>query len=653
MKPLERWAAALLLVAGLGWVAGLTLQRLDRETRPRRVEIAFSEQRLLAETAKDPEAPQALRAAGVTTLVREPYTLQDMLRFGLAEAWHPAPERIEIRLADTLLTSNAVVYLTGQFGLDALQVRIRDQQFICDVTLPAPLPKIMPDRFILEIPAGPMPEGFRRALALPAGDWGVTDDLNQFTGALSSLQPEVVIPIWKGGLNAAAFFRSYFRTPWLRRPAAAIPEFSLVRSALPVLQRQSGRTLIRAHVLEGREASRHTLSQLRRRLVRAVRERQVGFLYLNPPAAWPFSRSLELLQDVTRDLDRFGIARGPSAGQAAGRLGHVAAGVLYLGVGAIIFLFAWQAALWAAAVTGRDPGTIERVLTIRLRPLYFRWLALFGVLALFILHGEGSAAWGAKIAAWLLAVLVPLLTLDALKLETPRPAASWQRAVGLALQEFALLVFWNALAGLAIAALLYQRDFILGVDGFWGVKAAYGLPLALAGVYLFPDVTDPAWWRRQWKPKRLPALVLGAALLAALGWLLWLRTGNTTWAPASSLELAFRDHLETWLGVRPRLKEFLFGHPLLLLGLFGRHWRPAGERLWPRWCLWLGLLGQISLINSFMHVHTPLAITALRTLHGLWLGALVFGLLLAGVLGWHAWLLKTKGREARGERGSP
>lgn len=633
MNPLERWFAALLLVVGLGWVAGLTFQRLDREARPRSVELAFSEQRLLAAATQDPGALQALRDAGVTTLVREPYTLQDMLRFKLAEAWHPAPERMEIRLADTLLTSNAVVYLTGQFGLSNLQVRIREQQFICDVTLPAPLTTIVPDRFILEIPAGPMPENFRRALALPAGDWGMTSDLNQFTSTLAALKPDVVIPLWKGGVNAPAFYRSYFRTPWLRRPVAAIPEFALPRPAQPILRRQDKRAFVRAHVLTGREASRHSLPQLRLRLVRAVRERQVGFLYLSPPVSWPFDQSLALIRSVKEDLHRHGIALAPAAAPSVGRIGHLAAGILYLSLGAVVFLFAWKAALWAAGVTGRDTGMVERVLTIRLRPLYFRWLAGFTVLFLLILHWEGSPAWSTKIAAWLLAVLSPLLTLGMLNLEPGRPSPAWQPAIKLAFQEFGLLTFWNLLAGLAIGVLLYQRDFLLGTDGFWGVKAAYGLPLVLGGLYLFPDVADPQWWRQRWEPKRRLATLAGVGLAAGLAALLWLRSGHSAWMPVPDLELAVRDQLEIWLGARPRFKEFLWGHPLLLLGLFGRHWLAGQERAWPKLCLALGLVGQISLINSFCHVHTPLAMTCLRTFHGLWLGAGVFMLLLAAVVG--------------------
>ena len=43
--------------------------------------------------------------------------------------------------------------------------------------------------------------------------------------------------------------------------------------------------------------------------------------------------------------------------------------------------------------------------------------------------------------------------------------------------------------------------------------------------------------------------------------------------------------------------------------------------------LFLGIIGQISVVNTYAHLHTPLGISFLRTVHGLWLGILL-GLLL-------------------------
>ena len=110
------------------------------------------------------------------------------------------------------------------------------------------------------------------------------------------------------------------------------------------------------------------------------------------------------------------------------------------------------------------------------------------------------------------------------------------------------------------------------------------------------------------------ALVVGIMTVALLIYIL--RTGND--APVvSTLELQFRGWLEKVLKVRPRTKEFLIGHPLLLLTFYlgYRH------RFLP--ILLLGSIGQISLVNTFAHIHTPLLISVVRAFNGLWLGIII------------------------------
>jgi hypothetical protein len=93
----------------------------------------------------------------------------------------------------------------------------------------------------------------------------------------------------------------------------------------------------------------------------------------------------------------------------------------------------------------------------------------------------------------------------------------------------------------------------------------------------------------------------------------------------SALELKFRAILDKVMFVRPRTKEFLFGHPALIVGaafLFARR-RSIGLPL-----VALGVLGQASMLNTFCHIHTPLLLTGLRAFNGLVLGTIV---------GWAAW----------------
>lgn len=614
---LERLFATVVLTVTVSVVATWTLVRLGSERDAVRVELAYPEPRLLAATAADPAAPAEALAAGVTTLVREPYTLDDMLHYGMAEAWHPAPDRLELRFSDTKLAGHAAVYLAGQLGMSAVAVRLRENQFVLDARLPVPVPTPDPQHFILEIPFGPMPAGFRRALRLSAGTWGAARDLDQFTQAVASLRPDVVIPDWHGGVGERDFFRSYLHTPWLRQPLIASPEFCLTPLGQAVLRRAPRRPLVRAHILMERELAVQPAPRLLKRLVRAARERNVRFLYVKPPRAWTWAQDRAFLSAAARDLRRAGFELGPTAPSPARAPGAWVIAVICLGLGAAAFLYFWRAALWGVGVTGVE-REVDRILTIRLKPAYFRWAALGLALVTLVVHSEGPSGWGIKLAAWLLAVLTPLLGLSSALPVPPRPTS--QPWLSSAWSDFGRILAWSLGGALTLAVLLDRPEFTLRLDGFAGVKAAYFVPWALAWLYLFPQMTDGDWWRERLAPGRRWTTVLGSVLLLGALVLLWERSGTSAWLPAGVSELDLRDRLETWLGVRPRFKEFLFGHPLLLLGLAARRWPRRTGAIWPEVCIALGLVGQFSLINSFCHAHTPLGLTLLRTVHGLWIG---------------------------------
>ena len=88
-----------------------------------------------------------------------------------------------------------------------------------------------------------------------------------------------------------------------------------------------------------------------------------------------------------------------------------------------------------------------------------------------------------------------------------------------------------------------------------------------------------------------------------------------------------RSVLERFLPVRPRTKEFLLGHPAFVLSVT-LAW--AGDRVVLLPLAALALIGQISLANTFAHLHTPIAVTLTRVLVGAGLG-LAIGLAVAGV----------------------
>ena len=128
-----------------------------------------------------------------------------------------------------------------------------------------------------------------------------------------------------------------------------------------------------------------------------------------------------------------------------------------------------------------------------------------------------------------------------------------------------------------------------------------------------------------------------------------MRTGNQG-LPVPAIEEAFRGFLEENFQARPRTKEFLIGHPALVVALAYRrtHSRsPVRRRRFAvHLLLLLGAVGQISILNTFAHAHSAVAISVARTVYGVLLG-LIIGVVAVGAIEWLDGAF-AKGRSARG-----
>ncbi|MDZ7708101.1 MAG: DUF5693 family protein [Trueperaceae bacterium] len=182
----------------------------------------------------------------------------------------------------------------------------------------------------------------------------------------------------------------------------------------------------------------------------------------------------------------------------------------------------------------------------------------------------------------------------------------------------------SLIGAILLVAVGSDRASVLGVEPFRGVAATLVVPPALFLAHAMLRERGPAGWLRTlWSREiRLGPAMLAAVGVAALA-LVVIRRGNTPIIGASELELEIREALASAFA-RPRFKELL-GHPLGLLGLTGKGW--------PEWIraplLTGGVIAQASILNSFAHYHTPLAISLERTIVALALGG---ALGLAGVI---------------------
>ena len=188
------------------------------------------------------------------------------------------------------------------------------------------------------------------------------------------------------------------------------------------------------------------------------------------------------------------------------------------------------------------------------------------------------------------------------------------------LETWLTAVLAAVMGGLLIQALLPDTVFVNGLEVFRGVKASLLLPLLLAGPVLYSREEIGEFLKR---PVNVWALAAASAAAFAVTVLLE-RSGNLA-GGAHPLELKLRSALECLFGARPRFKEFFIGHPFLVLGLYlarEKDGNPSARQA-ALLCVWIGVVGLVSIVNNFCHLHTPLTHSLLRTFHGLWLGGLL------------------------------
>ena len=291
--------------------------------------------------------------------------------------------------------------------------------------------------------------------------------------------------------------------------------------------------------------------------------------------------------------------------------------------------------LYPLIALGVAAGTVWMLTLLAPLPERAQWR----LLALLALACVGMVVAGHETGRKLIALLAGIVFPAAACLYTfPRkdrlvapPAVS--RCMGNALS---LLTIASLITGAGIAhviGLLSTRIFMVHAEQFLGIKAQHAVPLflvllaALLGGIALPKETWEEFKARAGRsfrsalnePARFGTLILFILAIAALA-LVVARTGNDAGVGVSGFELKTRAILDRILPVRPRTKEFLVGHPLFVLGVA---WWLRGRRKLALPCFVAGSLGQVSLLNTFCHIHTPLIVSAWRDIIGLVLGALI------------------------------
>lgn len=650
------WLLILLLAASLGASAWVAVQRLGVERANRRVELVldYYETERLAEAVGRParEVVAAFREAGVTALAVGEYTVDDYLRGGNVVAVTGREAAVDVVLGRPRSAVFEELRRRGEFHPRSVYFVTASSQAARDFDA------ALARRF--------RPAEVRRLSAAGRVVWEIAREPDWLLGQNLGLAPDQlqlaaklglsVAPRWSNyrdldpeklralvgqlpaGAGSVAIFSGkqilgYPRL--LEQTAEALEEaglrFGFVEFANQdgeeELAKRAGYRIVRVHSITAEEMEKIKPQVAAARDLRAVRERGIRVIYLRPfrtaeqvgreEAALDFN--LRYIRDLRSGLINAGFVPGRAAPLAHLPSPAWALALASLGAftGGLLLLRRYVSVGWAAEAALAVLGTLG---------------ALAGARAGYDLLIRQVLALGAAVSFSTLGVLWGW--------ETAR-AGGGRWPASRALGGLAVATACSLSGALTVVGLLGQNRFLTAVATFSGVKALHVLPLVLVWFALRRELLDPAGrpggWRSLWDDLRR---VLARPVTWEQAWLVLLgagvvlfyllRTGTYVNVPVASWERAAREALERWLVVRPRTKEFLVGHPALLLALWleAQGTRPA--LLWPVYLA--GAVGQLSLVDTFSHLHTPLSVSAVRTALGLLLG--VF----AGVAAGAVWL---------------
>ena len=369
------------------------------------------------------------------------------------------------------------------------------------------------------------------------------------------------------------------------------------QGGLPRITKELQDQMVRVHSMVAAEIDRNEPPDIVDRYVRAVVERNIKALFLRPislSSENPLDSFKTYLATIKGGLSREGYEAKPARpGYPDPRPAWVAV-LCGLGIAAAGGFLAWR-------LLGGNWG-----------------IAVGGVLLL--LAVGGYFGFGLKFLTLAGALVFPTLAMVAAfdSANAPGDARKWVFA-------FFWITGLSILGGLHIAALLTLPSYVLRLEQFYGVKVAHFLPPLFVAIYLLLSGSNFSNILRstvRWMDMLVIAVVL-AAVFVMLS-----RTGNDAPGDVSSIELKMRNILDRVLPERPRTKEFLIGHPSLIAALSMAY---RGNRGWLPLAAFLASVGQVSVLNTFCHLHTPISVSVVRVLVGLLIGG-VIGLMVIPVV---------------------
>jgi hypothetical protein len=346
------------------------------------------------------------------------------------------------------------------------------------------------------------------------------------------------------------------------------------------------------------EKHKMTIGRLVDRWTRAVKERNVRLLYIqlfpsnfNGLSETVLDFNLSYVRQITGRLTESGYQLNGLAGETKIDTTKMNIGLVGLGV-------------WALAV----------LILLTLLPAAGKTLqySIPGFLVLHILFTFLSPTlWYARVLALMASMLFPFWAYVWMQREIEHDLGPSYLKTAKIFSLTTLISFGGAIF---VAALLFGNYFWQKTGSFSGIKVALTVPLLIIlwhGLQQERDYPWPKFWEQTVTYKHLVLVVMIAAGITLYLW----RSGNNGALFVTAGEEKLRRLLDQLLLVRPRTKEIFFGHPFLMLGIY-----LGLKKCRNLLALMAGFVGQLSLVNTFCHVHTPLSVSFWRVFNGWWLG---------------------------------
>ena len=392
-----------------------------------------------------------------------------------------------------------------------------------------------------------------------------------------------------------------------------IESFIAKQKGVNSLAHLSEYNLMRVHSIQAEEMEKYSIQKVVDRYLRAVRERNVRILYLKPFLNSKDGLNItetnkKFLNDLTKGLQNDGFVLGSA--ETFDFFSNSKLSIYLISLG----------------ITGAGIILLEKLLGFNFKYIHY-FIFLLAILFVTGFIYLNKIMFLRKLLALGSSIIFPSLAIITQFIDKKSNyIMSFFKAIAI---SFSGVIF--------MTASLSHLSFLVNIDQFRGVKFSFLLPIIFVLWYYLKKeyiekkslkeylATMNEFLNLEIKVKHL--LMSGFLGIVAVVYIA--RSGNYSFLSVMNIEIWFREFLEDILYVRPRFKAFLIGHPILVVALYYKE--EIKSNLLMTILLVLASIGQITILNTFAHIHIPLKISFIRSFHGIWLG-LLLGIIIIYIL---------------------